>query len=124
FPYQQPEFTRGQVGLVTHSAVGRFDKVQLTIPFGDQEFFETFDPPSVTFTPQSGQWSASNGAYRSGVQQTSVSLAPIHTSLNHSVGDTFEYTFSAQLFNGYTNSGNLVGIVFNYSSSGTYTELV
>jgi len=124
FPYQQPEFTTGQVGLVTHSAVGRFDKVLLTEPLGGEEFFETFDQPqSVTFTPQSGQWSVSNGAYRSGVQQTSVSLAPFHTGLNHDGGDAFDYTFSARLFNGYTNSGNLVGIVFNYSSGG-YTELV
>jgi hypothetical protein len=62
-PLSQPEFTTGKVGLVTHAAVGRFDKVFVGVPFGDQPFLETFDgPPSVTFTPQSGQWSVVNGS--------------------------------------------------------------
>lgn len=89
-PLSQAEFTHGQVGVVTHSAVGRFDKVFVGIPFGDQAFLETFDgQPSVTFTPQSGQWSVVNGSYRnSAIQQTAVTLSPIRTGFNVDSGDT------------------------------------
>jgi hypothetical protein len=127
FPHMsQPEFTSGRVGFVTHSAVGRFDKLLVGEPFGDQPFLETFDgaAPSVTFTPKSGQWSVSNGSYRnSAIQQTSVTLAPIFTGLMPNVGNTTEYTFRARMLNGYAGSGNLVGIVFNYLNS-SYSEVV
>lgn len=121
----QPEFTSGQVGLVTYSAVGRFDKVFVGVPFGDQGFLETFDEsPSITFTPRSGQWAVSSGTYRnSAVQQTSITLAPIHTGVNVGSGDTIEYTFRARLLNPYGASGNLVGLVFNYEGS-KYSEVV
>jgi hypothetical protein len=124
-PLSQPEFTTGRVGLVTHSAVGRFDKVFVGVPFGDQAFLETFDgQPSVTFTPQSGQWSVVSGSYRnSAIQQTAVTLAPIGTGVHVGSGDTFEYTFRARMLNPYANSGNLVGIVFNYGGS-QYSEVV
>ncbi len=32
----------GQIGLVTHAAVGQFDNVFVGVPFGDQGFLETF----------------------------------------------------------------------------------
>jgi hypothetical protein len=122
-PFAQNEFTLGQVGLVTHNCVGRFDKVFIGVPYGDQGFFENFQhAPFVTFTPQAGQWSVVSGTYRSGVQQTSITLAPIRTGIN--IPRTFEYTFRARLFNGYANPGNLVGIVFNYEGSNSYTEAV
>ncbi|HEV8333453.1 MAG TPA: family 16 glycoside hydrolase [Steroidobacteraceae bacterium] len=123
--FSQPEFTTGQIGLVTHGAVGRFDNVLVGVPFGDQNFLETFaDPPFVTFTPQSGQWSVVNKTYRnSAVQQTNVTLAPIHTGVNVGDGETFQYTFRARMLNPYGASGNLIGIVFNYKGS-EYTEVV
>lgn len=121
----QQEFTSGQIGLVTHGAVGRFDNVFVGVPFGDQDFLETFEgPPFVTFTPQSGQWSVVNKTYRnSAVQQTNVTLAPIHTGIDGGSGETFQYTFRARMLNPYGVSGNLVGIVFNYKGS-EYTEVV
>lgn len=122
-PFPQNEFTFGQVGLVAHNTVGRFDKVFVGVPYGDQGFLETFTrAPFVTFTPQAGQWAVTNGTYRSGVQQTSITLAPIHTGIN--IPQTFEYTFRARLQNGYAGAGNLVGIVFNYEGSASYTEVV
>jgi hypothetical protein len=122
----QPEFTSGDIGLVTHSAIGKFDKMFLGVPIGDQAFLETFaEPPFVTFTPQSGQWSVVNGTYRnSAIQQTSVTLAPIRTGTQIGSDLTFDYTFRARLLNPYANSGNLVGIVFNYAGSGNYSEVV
>ena len=125
FNIQQLAFTSGQVGLVTHAAVGHFDNVFVGLPFGDQGFLETFSGPSfVTFTQQSGQWSILNGTYRnSAVQQTSVTLAPIHTGVNVPSGDTIEYTFRARMLNPYAASGNRVGIVFNYEGT-QYSEVV
>jgi hypothetical protein len=65
-----------------------------------------------------------NGSYRnSAVQQTSVTLAPIFTGPMPGVGNTIEYTFRARMLNQYAGSGNLVGIVFNYSA-GSYSEVV
>jgi hypothetical protein len=121
----QPEFTTGKVGFATHGAVGRFDTLFVGVPIGDQGFLETFaDPPFVTFTPQSGQWSVVNNTYRnSAVQQTSVTLAPINTGVNVGSGDTIQYTFRARMLNPFGASGNLIGIVFNYQGS-QYTEVV
>lgn len=127
---QQPEFTRGQVGLITHAAVGRFDKVFIGTPFGDQGFLETFEEaPYVSFAPQSGQWAVrypfndGYGYYNTTVEHTNVSLAPIDTGVNVDWGETIQYTFRARLLNPYGGSGNLVGIVFNYKTT-EYTEVV
>jgi hypothetical protein len=121
----QPEFTSGKVGLVTHGAVGRFDNVSLTTPFGDQPFLETFAaPPYVNLTPVSGQWGVTNKTYvNSAIQQTNVSLAPFHTGVQP-ISETPEYTFRARMLNPYANTGNLVGIVFNYEGNKNYTEIV
>jgi hypothetical protein len=121
----QAEFQTGQVGLVTHGAVGRFDKMFLGVPFGDQPFLETFSQaPFVGFAPQSGQWSVVNGTYRnSAVEQNNITLAPIHAGPFPSQGDTFDYTFRARMLNPYGGSGNLIGIVFNYRFV-DYTEVV
>jgi hypothetical protein len=117
----QPEFTSGQIGLVTYAAVGRFDKVFLGTPIGDQDFLETFSDPSTVFTPESGQWSVVNGTYRnSAVQQTSITLAPIHAGLHQG---TFEFTFRVRMLNPYANAGNTIGVVFN-RHIGSYTEIV
>jgi hypothetical protein len=121
----QPEFTSGKVGLVTHGAVGRFDNVSLTTPFGDQPFLETFGaPPYVNMTAVSGQWGVINKTYvNSAIQQTNVSLAPFHTGIEP-LTETSEYTFRARMLNPYANTGNLVGIVFNYEGNKNYTEVV
>jgi len=119
--FSQTEFTTGKVGLVTHGTLGRFDHVFLGVPFGSQDFLETFhQAPFVTFTPVSGQWSVVNGVYRdSATEQTNITLAPIDTG-NFK---TFEYTFRARMLNPSGGSANLMGIVFNYRTS-DYTELV
>jgi hypothetical protein len=123
-PFLQADFS-GKIGLVTHAAVGRFDKVFVGVPFGDQPFLETFDGvPSVTFTPQSGNWFVANGSYRnSAIQQTSVTLAPINSGRFSNHAETPQYTFRARMLNPYANSGNTVGIVFNYAGS-RYSEVV
>jgi hypothetical protein len=124
----QSEFTSGQIGLITHGAVGRFDKVFLGVPFGDREFLEDFEQgdeePFVEFSPQSGQWSIVNGTYQnSAVQQTNVSLAPVNVGGFPNQGDTMEYTFRARMLNPYGGPGNLIGVVLNYKGV-NYTEVV
>jgi hypothetical protein len=117
----QPEFTTGKIGLVTYSAVGRFDKLFLGAPFGNQNFLETFSDASTDFTPESGRWSVVNGTYRnSAVQQTSITLTPINVGVDNR---TFEFTFRVRMLNPYANAGNTIGVVFNRRAS-DYTEIV
>jgi len=122
----QPEFTSGRVGLVTHGAVGSFDVMNVEIPYGDQGFFELFDDTQgVPFTPVSGQWIIENGIYRNAaVQATSITLTPVNSGTHELRDDTLEYTFRARMLNPYANTGNLVGIVFNYETSTRYSEVV
>lgn len=122
----QPEFTSGVVGLVTYNAAGRFDNMDVSVPFGDQGFFELFDSThGIPFAPQSGQWVIEDGIYRNAaVQATSITLAPVDTGTHEELGDTATFTFRARMLNPYANSGNLVGIVFNYESSTRYSEVV
>jgi hypothetical protein len=122
---EQPEFTQGKVGLVTHNTPARFDVFDVSIAFGDQGFFEPFNQaPFVPFTPQSGQWTLTNQTYNSNaVQQTSVSLAPIHLG-SPTQGGTTDFTFRARMVNPYAGAANLIGVVFNYESSARYAEVV
>jgi hypothetical protein len=126
-PFSQNGFHTGKIGLVTHGTLGRFDNVFLGVPFGSQDFLETFDlPPFVTFpfTPVFGQWSVVNGTYRdSATEPTNITLAPISTGIHVGNGETFEYTFRARMLNTYGGEANLIGIVFNYRND-DYTELV
>ena len=122
----QPEFTSGRAGLVTHDTVGRFDNLDVDVPFGDQGFVELFDDThGVSFSPLSGQWVIENGIYRNNaVQQTNVTLAPITAGTHDEIGQTSAFTFRARMLNPYAHAGNLVGIVFNYETSTRYSEVV
>lgn len=114
----------GKVGLVTHGAVGNFDKVQVTTPFGDQPFKHDFTTDAPGWTAQSGTWTVQNGTYNdTTVQQTNITLAPIHTGETVGSDETGTFTVHARMFNGYGASGNQVGIVFNYGGP-SYTEVV
>jgi hypothetical protein len=112
----------GQIGVVSHGAVGRFDQLWVGTPFGDQPFKEDFnDGDAPNWSPQSGQWAVASGTYNNAaVEQTSVTLAPITTAIR----STITYTLRARMLNPYGASGNLVGIVFNYRGPLNYSELV
>jgi hypothetical protein len=114
----------GRVGLASRSTVAMFDKVQVTTPFGDQPFKDDFTTDAPGWTPQSGTWSVQNGTYNdAAVQQTNITLAPIHTGETVGSDETGEFTLHARMRNPYGASGNLVGIVFNYGVT-RYTEVV
>lgn len=118
----QLDFQSGQVGLVAHGAVGQYDQVQVTTPFGDQPFKHDFSSDAPGWAPSSGQWSVLNGTYNNAaVQQTNITFAPIDTGV--SPHQTIEYTLHVRMLNPYGGPGNLVGIVFNHVGS-RYTEVV
>jgi hypothetical protein len=120
---QVPDFPMGQVGLITHGAVGRFDKVFLGVPKGEQNFYEDFtSPPFVTFEPQSGDWPTPvrGGRYSNiAVQQTAISLAPVR-SIGTGPDQISDYGFAARMVNPFKGPGNLIGLVFNYTTNGYY----
>jgi hypothetical protein len=123
----QPEFTSGRAGLVTHNTIGRFDNLDVNVPFGDQGFIELFDEHTqhVTFTPVSGQWVDELGIYRNdAVQATNITLAPITAGNNEEIGQTLRFTFRVRMLNPYAGAGNLVGIVYNYETPTRYSEVV
>ena len=122
----QPEYTSGQVGLITHGTVTNFDAVFVGTPFGAQPFAENFaDGLAQNWKPLSGQWSISDGAYDStAVQPTSLSLAPIGIGPQQTVNSTYR----ARVLTAPDGSESLVGLVFNYRDLGggriEYKEIV
>lgn len=120
---QQREFEDGLTGLITHGVAGRFDKVSLSIPFGnDEPYRETFDAPIAAawwFPP----WSVENGTYNNPtVEATSVSLLP--PDIGPMPEQTQSFTFRARMFNPYGGPGNLLGVVFHREGSRDYAEVV
>lgn len=120
---QQREFGDGLTGLITHGVAGRFDKVSLSIPFGnDEPYRETFDAPVAAawwFPP----WAVENGTYNNPtVEATSVSLLP--PDIGPMPEQTQSFTFRARMFNPYSGPGNLLGVVFHREGSRDYAEVV
>lgn len=117
---EQTEFTSGQVGLQGAGTRGHFDNVFVGVPFGDQPFSESFgDGIAQGWSPLTGQWGIADGTYRNAaVQETNVTLAPIHTGPEQ----TASFTMQARMLNPFRASGNLVGLVFNYVKSGSRVE--
>ncbi|MET0985014.1 MAG: hypothetical protein ABW034_06350 [Steroidobacteraceae bacterium] len=106
----QDALASGRIGLVTHRSGGRFDNVRVNTPQFAQPFKERFDDGIANgWQPISGAWSVSNQQYATGVQQTSLSLAPADVK----PGEVEEFGFRAKLFNPYGASGNRIGLVWN-----------
>ena len=104
------ETPSGAVGLITHWAPGRFDDVWFDYsPFSP--FTEGFDAglPSG-WSPVSGTWSASGGTLNANSAGATDLLV-----INN--GAKTDYTYRARLLNRYGNSGNLVGLVYDYQSA-------
>jgi hypothetical protein len=122
----QPKHMAGQIGLISHNTAAAFDKVFFGIPFGDQPFRDDFSNGVPDgWTPLSGQWSTAGGSYsNAAVQQTNITLAPRAPSNALHPTERVPFTLRARMSNPYANSGNLVGIVFNYRDTDDYSELV
>jgi hypothetical protein len=119
----QNKFTDGLLGLIAYGVAGRFDKVSLAIPFGDDDpYRETFDEPFAAgwWNPP---WAVENGTYdNNAVEATSVSLLP--PDIGPMPEQTQSFTFRARMFNPYGGPGNLVGVVFHHEGSRDYDEVV
>jgi hypothetical protein len=84
----------------------------------------TSRPTLQGWEPQSGQWNVADGTYsNAAVQATSVTLMPIHVGVQMDSDLTTSFTVRARMLNPYANTGNLVGLVFNYDGA-SYTEVV
>jgi hypothetical protein len=114
-PNQYPE---GGVGLITHWAAGRFDNIGF-----DHAIFQ---PCSLTFDdgqppdPASGTWDTTGGT----LNATSAGSSDIVAfgCYGNNVGDNAgtNAIYSARLLNQYGNSGNLVGLLYNYQGDDYY----
>ncbi|HEY7638798.1 MAG TPA: hypothetical protein VH814_03655 [Steroidobacteraceae bacterium] len=104
----------GRFGLITHWAPGSFDDVWL-----DPEVFaplaETFANPPPSSWVRSGQWDTSGGTLNS----TAIGVEDVVATRCGCWNTDFRY--SARLLNQFDASGNLVGLVYNYQTSGLYT---
>jgi hypothetical protein len=115
----------GQVGFSTYNTTGKFNKLKITFPFGQQPVTETFsDGVADGFSSPQGTFVVSNGTFvDTAVHQTGMAFAPVDLS-GGGANTIFAYTMHARLLNPYGGSGNLIGIMFDSSSDGSYREVV
>jgi hypothetical protein len=120
----------GKVGLVTHNTRARFDDFSvksfglLTNPYRD-----TFDQGQLrgwtNLRPNGDGWTASGGDLESlGVGANDIIITPlVDLFLFNFSPNPRHYTIKTQVINRYSNSGNLVGVVF-YRDAQHYEEVV
>jgi hypothetical protein len=121
----------GEVGLVTHDSLARFDNVVVSRPFGQQPFHYPFgNSVSTGWVPVSGSWSTARdpignpigqGIYQNtAVAATSQSYAPI----TDAGAGLLDYTVRARMLNPQQGAANLVGIFFAESALDKHYELL
>jgi hypothetical protein len=103
----------GRVGLATHRATARFDKVSLAFRFKEQPFKETFATGLTQEWITSGQWSVSGGTFNTTSVVATSRASPASSGINLRAEDTHQYTLRARMLNPYGGPGNLVGIQFH-----------
>jgi hypothetical protein len=123
----QFEGDAGQVGFSTYNTTAKFNKVALTMPFGQQPFTEDFsDGVADGFSSPQGTFAVSNGEFiDTAVHQTGMAFAPIGFGVGSQI--IIGYTVHVRMLNPYGAAGNLVGIMFDTSFPGdppAYQEVV
>ena len=120
----------GKVGLVTHNTRARFDDFSvksfglLTDPYRD-----TFDQGQLrgwtNLRPNGDGWTASGGDLESlAIGANDIIITPlVDLFLFNFSPNARRYTIKTQVINRYSNSGNLVGVVF-YRDAQHYEEVV
>jgi hypothetical protein len=103
----------GRVGLVTHGATARFDKVSLAFRFKEQPFKETFATGLTQEWFTSGQWSVSGGTFNTTSVVATSRASPATAGITLRAEETHQYTLRARMLNPYGGPGNLVGIQFH-----------
>jgi hypothetical protein len=115
----------GQVGFSTYNTTGKFNKISIKFPFGQQPFTETFsDGVADGFSSPQGTFVVLNGTFvDTAVHPTGMAFAPVDFG-GGGANTVFFYTAHARMLNPYGGSGNLIGILFDSSSDGSYREVV
>ncbi len=113
------EFLPDILQLITHWTPGRFDDFKFApheapIP----ERLQTFNSPLGEGEVQTGTWDTQGGT----LNNVSVGVADI--VLPGRISASNDYRYKGRLLNQYGASGNLVGLVFSYSSAEDYLEAV
>ena len=99
---------QGHGGLVTRWTPGKFDDVWFDNRNNFHPLSQTFDSAPPAPWTVSGTWNTSGGT----LNNSSVGIADIVTT-SCACWET-DFSYRARLFNQYGNSGNLVGLVYNY----------
>jgi hypothetical protein len=111
----QPERgdTHGQIGLSTYNTTGRFNKISISTPYGQQPFTEDFsDGVANGFVSPQGTFVVSNGTYiDTAVHSTGQASAPVDFGDRSTI--IASYAVHVRMFNPYGNSGNRVGLVYD-----------
>ncbi len=114
----------GQVGLSTYNTTAKFNKVEITFPFGQQPFTETFsDGIANDFFSPEGTFVVSNGTYvDTAVHKIGTAYPPV--AFAQGSQGVYSYTVRVRMLNPYGGAGNLVGILFDQLSETNYHEVV
>lgn len=111
----QPERgdTQGQMGLATYNTTARFNKISISIAYGQQPFTEDFsDGVANGFVSPQGTFVVSNGTYiETAVQRIGQASAPVDFGERSTL--VTSYAMHVRMYNPYGNPGNLVGLVYD-----------
>ena len=112
-PQPEPGDTHGQIGLSTYKTTGRFNKISITRPYGQQPFTEDFsDGVANGFVSPQGTFVVSNGTYiDTAVHLTGQASAPVDFGRLSTL--IVGYAAQVRMFNPYSGPGNLVGLVYD-----------
>lgn len=88
----QPDFFKGQVGLSSYNTTARFNKVSISIPYGQQPFTENFsDGVADGFSSPEGTFVVSNGTFvDTAVHKIGRAFAPVSFGVGSQL--LFNYT--------------------------------
>lgn len=121
----------GQVGLVTHDSLARFDNVVVSRPFGQQPFHYPFGAGfSTGWSPVSGSWGTardpnSNPPGQGVYQNTAVAaISQSYAPITDAGAGLVDYTVRSRMVIPLAGAGNLAGIFFAERAAGQYYELV
>jgi hypothetical protein len=125
--FEIPAASSGQVGLVTHNSLARFDNVVVSRPFGQQLFHSPFGAGvSTGWAPASGSWSATRDSTGQGVYRNSsaAAIGQAYAPITDAGAGQLDYTIRSRVFIQSTGANNLAGIFFAERAAGQYYELV
>ncbi|MET0987334.1 MAG: hypothetical protein ABW034_18215, partial [Steroidobacteraceae bacterium] len=116
---------RGRLGVVAYNTAGKFAKVTIERPVGDQPFKETFQDGVAQGWPRidGNNWTIADGVLKNfTVLQTNKIYLPASTDSQY--WDPVTAALRLKMRSPYGAAGNLVGLFWGDDGSGAYKELV